>query len=228
MLVAVLAGALLAAGRREPLGGRPASGRPSRSARVRARGGAADRRRRARALIAAWPTWIDLSGSLKVANEIASTTNSGNLHSPLRAEQVLGVWLNGSYKLAPAGSALALTHALIALTLVAAVLGAVHVLRIRAYALAGWIALMLLAWLAIERWVTTWGSAKTLMLTSPVVVLLAWGGVGALRSCPAARSRLRARRCSRSRCSAACSPPTSCSTAPPTSRPPPATKSSPR
>jgi hypothetical protein len=134
------------------------------------------------ALIAAWPTWSDLSGSLKVANEIASTTNSGNLASPLRAEQVLGVWLNGSYKLAPAGSALTLTHLLIGLTLIAAALGAVNLLRLRAYALAAWIALMLLAWLAISHWVTTWGSAKTLMLTSPVVVLLAWGGVGALRS----------------------------------------------
>ena len=47
---------------------------------------------------------------------------------------------NGSYKLAPAGNALALTHVLIAVTLIAAVLGAVNLLRIRAYALAGWIA----------------------------------------------------------------------------------------
>jgi hypothetical protein len=136
------------------------------------------------ALIAAWPTWSDLSGSLKVANEIASTTNSGNLASPLHAEQVLGVWLNGSYKLAPSGGALTLTHVLVAVTLIAAVLGAVNLLRLRACALAGWIALMLLAWLAISHWVSTWGSAKTLMLTSPVVVLLAWGGVGALRAVP--------------------------------------------
>jgi|HubBroStandDraft_2_1064218.scaffolds.fasta_scaffold00459_8 hypothetical protein len=134
------------------------------------------------ALIAAWPTWSDLSGSLNVASEIASTTNSGNLHNPLRAEQVLGVWLNGSYKLAPIGSALVFTHILIPITLLAAALGAIHVLRIRAYALASWIVLMLLAWIAITHWVSTWGSAKTLMLTSPVVVLLAWGGVGALRS----------------------------------------------
>jgi hypothetical protein len=136
------------------------------------------------ALIAAWPTWSDLSGSLAVANEIASTTNAGNLHGALRAEQVLGVWLNGSYKLAPSGGALALTHVLILVTLLAAALGAVNLLRIRAYALAGWIALILLAWLAVSHWVTTWGGAKTLMLTSPVVVLLAWGGVGALRSLP--------------------------------------------
>jgi hypothetical protein len=137
------------------------------------------------ALIAAWPTWADLSGSVKVAQNIASTSNSGNLHSPLHAVQVLGVWLGGSYKLQPNGSALALTHVLIVLTLIAAVIGAVHVLRIRAYVLASWMALMLLAWLAIDHWVTAWGSAKTLMLTSPVVVLLAWSGVGALRTLPA-------------------------------------------
>jgi hypothetical protein len=136
------------------------------------------------ALTAAWPTWSDLTGSLKVANEIASTTNSGNLHSPLRAEQVLGVWLNGSYKLAPIASALTLTHVLIVITLLAAVCGAVHVLRIREYALAAWIALTLLTWVTISHWVTTWGSAKALMLTSPVVILLAWGGVAALRSLP--------------------------------------------
>jgi hypothetical protein len=144
------------------------------------------------ALIAAWPTWVDLSGSLQVAQNIASTSNSGNLHSPLRAVQVLGVWLGGSYKLQPTGSALALTHVLIVLTLVAAVIGAVHVLRIRAYALAGWIALMLLAWLAIDHWVTAWGSAKTLMLTSPVIVLLAWGAVAALRTLPRRASSLAA------------------------------------
>jgi hypothetical protein len=136
------------------------------------------------ALIAAWPTWSDLTGSLKVANEIASTTNSGNLHSPLRTEQVLGVWLNGSYKLAPLASALTLTHVLIVITLLAAACGAVQVLRIREYALAAWIALMLLTWITISHWVTAWGSAKALMLTSPVVILLAWGGVAALRSLP--------------------------------------------
>jgi hypothetical protein len=136
------------------------------------------------ALIAAWPTWSDLSGSLQVANEIASTSNSGNLHGALRAEQVLGVWLNGSYKLEPTGGAHVLTHVLMLVALLAAALGAVNLLRTRAYALASWIALILLAWLAVSHWVTTWGGAKTLMLTSPVVVLLAWGGVGALRSLP--------------------------------------------
>jgi hypothetical protein len=133
-------------------------------------------------VVAAWPTWTHLSGSLTVAQNIASTSNAGNLHTPLRAMQVFGVWLRGSYKLSPAGAALSVTQALIAVMLLAALLGAARTLRIRAYALAGWLACMLLAWLAVSESVTTWAGAKTLMLTSPVVVLLAWGGVAALRA----------------------------------------------
>ncbi|HEX3519565.1 MAG TPA: hypothetical protein VHT29_11085 [Solirubrobacteraceae bacterium] len=138
-------------------------------------------------LIAAWPIWHELAGSLKVAQEIATTGKTGNLSKPLRAIQVAGVWLGGSYKLAPRGSALDATYALIALTLLAALLGAWQLLRRRLYALAGWVALMLLAWLVVSRSTSTWASAKTLMLTSPVVVLLAWGGVATLRDLPVPR-----------------------------------------
>jgi hypothetical protein len=131
-------------------------------------------------LIAAWPTWAELSAALHVAQEIASTSNSGNLHAPLRAIQLFGVWLNGSYKLAPTGAPLLTTYVLIALAFVSALLGAVHLLRIRAHALFGWLALTLLASLVVSESVTTWADAKTLVLSSPLVMLLAWGGVGAL------------------------------------------------
>jgi hypothetical protein len=131
-------------------------------------------------VVAAWPTWVDLSGSLHVAETIASTSNSGNLSSPLRVVQVFGVWLRGSYKLSPAGAPLAATNVLIALVLVSALLGVVHLLRSCAYALAGWIALTLLASLAVGESVSAWADAKTLVLSSPLVVLLAWGGVAAL------------------------------------------------
>jgi len=136
-------------------------------------------------LVAAWPTWRNLKAALHVAQVIASTSNPGNLHTPLRPIQVLGVWLNGSYKLTPTGTALVATHVLAALALAAAVLGGAYLVRIRAYALAGWLALMLLASLVVSKSVTTWGEAKTLVLTSPVAVLLAWAGVAALRSLPA-------------------------------------------
>jgi len=139
-------------------------------------------------LLAALPTWVDLSGSLQVAGNIASTGNPGNLRAPLRAIQVFGVWLGGSYKLEPGGASLQITHVLIVLTFLAALLGAVQLLRARAFALGGWIALILLAWLVVSQAVTTWASAKTLMLTSPVVVLLAWGGVAFLRELPPRRA----------------------------------------
>jgi len=138
-------------------------------------------------VVCAWPTWSDLSGSLQVARSIASTANPGNLHVPLRSIQVFGTWLRGSYKQLPAGGNLTATEVLIAITLAAAVLGAVHILRRRLYALAGWLAATLMVWLAFTVFATTWVNAKALMLTSPVVVLLAWAGVAALRA-----SRLRA------------------------------------
>ncbi|HLH14292.1 MAG TPA: hypothetical protein VKV16_05845, partial [Solirubrobacteraceae bacterium] len=131
-------------------------------------------------LLAALPTWRELPGALRVAAAIAGTGNAGNLHTPLRVSQVLGIWLDGSYKLAPAGAALAATHVLLALALAAVVLGVWRLLSIRAHALAAWLALTLLASLAISRTVTTWADAKTLVLSSPLVVLLAWAGVAAL------------------------------------------------
>jgi hypothetical protein len=45
---------------------------------------------------------------------------------------------------------------------------------------------MLAASLAVSQSVTTWGDAKTLVLTSPIVVMLAWGGVAALIARPRA------------------------------------------
>jgi hypothetical protein len=133
-------------------------------------------------LVAAWPTWAHVTGSINIAQDIAQTSNPGNLHSPLRAIQVFGTWLGGSYKLNPPAAALAATRVLIAVAFVAAVVGAARLIRARAFGLAGWFALMLLAWLVVSQCVATWAGAKTLVLTSPAVVLLAWGGLGATRS----------------------------------------------
>ena len=130
--------------------------------------------------ISALPTWIDLSGSLQVARNIATTTHAGNLRAPLHATQLFGAWLWSSYKLQPRGRALELTDVLIVVALIAAVLGALHLLRIRAYALASWLALILAVWLGANAYSTSWVNAKTLMLTSPLVVLVAWGGVAAV------------------------------------------------
>ncbi|HWH12973.1 MAG TPA: hypothetical protein VG165_17765 [Solirubrobacteraceae bacterium] len=138
-------------------------------------------------VVCAWPTWYGLSGSLKVAESIAGTTNPGNLVRPLRVAQIAGSWLSRNYTSRPDGGNLDLTSILIAVTIAAAVVGAIHVVRIRAHALAAWCGLMLATWLALTAYGATWTDAKILMLTSPVVVLLAWGAVAATRS---SRSRL--------------------------------------
>ena len=142
------------------------------------------------ALVCAWPTWIDVSGSLQVTNAIASTANPGNLSTRLRTVQLFATWLAPSFRVAPTSSSAALTDGLVALCLAAGVLGCVHILRARQYTLAGWLGLMFAVWLATSAYSTTWVDAKTLMLTSPAAVLLAWGGVAALRDWPP-RSLLR-------------------------------------
>jgi hypothetical protein len=131
-------------------------------------------------LVAAWPTWLHLSNSLQIAENIASTGNPGNLQTPLKWTQAFGVWLQDSYRDVPVGAERLLTYALVAVALAACVLGALQLLRRRRYTLAAWLAGMLLVWLVLSAAATTWVDAKALVLTSPLVVLLAWGGLAAL------------------------------------------------
>jgi hypothetical protein len=145
-------------------------------------------------LLAALPTWLHVSQSLHVAQSIASTSNPGNLHEPLHWTQAFGVWLRGSYKQQPTGAAGAATYALVGLTLAAGLLGVLALLRLRRFALAGWIALTVLVWVVLSRTATTWVNAKALVLSSPVLVLLAWAGVGALLRPPPGAAVARARR----------------------------------
>jgi hypothetical protein len=133
-------------------------------------------------LVAAWPTWAHLAGSLHVAQAIASTSNPGNIHTPLRASQLLGVWLGDSYLQLPTGVELTFTTVLIVLVCVLALVGVGILGRSGRYALTGWFATMILLWLVLDTFATTWANAKTLMLTSPVVVLMAWAGIAAIRA----------------------------------------------
>jgi hypothetical protein len=132
-------------------------------------------------VVCAWPTWSDVAGSLDVAQAIASTSNPGNLKVPLRTEQIVGPWLVDSYRHRPdRGFERDLTYALIAITVLAAVWGAVVLIRRRSYALAAWVAGMLVVWIALTAYGTTWVDAKVLVITSPVIMLLAWAGVAGL------------------------------------------------
>ena len=138
-------------------------------------------------LIAAWPTWRHIGASLNVAQAISSTSNAGNLHAPLKWTQAFGTWLRGSYKQSPSGVWLVLTDIVIVAALVACALGAAQLLLRRRFALVGWIATTLAVWVVLEHAATTWVDAKVLVLSSPVVVLLAWAGAGALLGARPAR-----------------------------------------
>ncbi|HWH11068.1 MAG TPA: hypothetical protein VG165_08065 [Solirubrobacteraceae bacterium] len=132
-------------------------------------------------IVCAFPTISDLSGSLSVATGIAATANPGNLKVPLRTEQIVGPWLVDSYRHRPdRGFARDLTYALIALTLAAAAAGVAELIRRRSYALGGWLGGMLVVWGGLTAYGTTWVDAKVLMITSPVIMLLAWAGVAGL------------------------------------------------
>ncbi len=139
-------------------------------------------------LLCAWPTWARLPSSLEAAQAIASTANPGNLHRPLRVVQALGTWLGGNYIVEPSGAALVLTYAFIALALVLLAIG-VWRLASRERVLLAWILAMVVVWLALTESASTWADAKALMLTSPVILLLSWAGVAAMR---ASRARVAA------------------------------------
>jgi hypothetical protein len=130
-------------------------------------------------VVFAWPTWRHVSGAVAVTQAVVTSADRGNLVSPLRAVQVFGAWLVGSYQSEPTGLGLILTDALIGVTAVAAVVGAVHLLRTRRFALTAWLAAMAILGLVVTRLGGTWSDAKTLVLSSSVFVLLAWGGVAA-------------------------------------------------
>jgi len=136
-------------------------------------------------VVGALGTWVGVAGSLRVAQAIAATSSRGNLAAPLAPAQVAGTWLSSSYRFAPKSGALTLSSALIAITLLSALVGLGRLLASRQRALAGWIVLTLASAVALTVYGGVWTDAKLLVLASPLVLLLAWAGVAVLR-----RSRL--------------------------------------
>lgn len=133
-------------------------------------------------VVSALDTLAQLQGSLEVAHGIATTGSTGNLTGSLEPAQVFGTWLAGSYQKVPTGVPLVFTYAVAAVTLVAAVFGSIQIVSSGERALAGWIALTVAAGIALSVYATAWVSAKAIMLTSPVVLLLAWAGIAGLRA----------------------------------------------
>jgi hypothetical protein len=136
-------------------------------------------------VLLAIPTFGPLSESVTLA-ESFSTSNAaavadpGNLLRPLLEQQMFGVWLAGTHRVDPAGN-LAETYFLIGVAAVAALLGAVFVVRRRLWSVAAFVVVMGVVWVALTRRGTAWTDAKLLVITSPVLVLLSAIGVESLR-----------------------------------------------
>lgn len=136
-------------------------------------------------VLLALPTFGPLSDSLRLT-ESFSTSNPGavadpgNLLRPLKKEQMLGVWLTGAHRVDPVAW-FQETYVLIGVAALAALLGLLWVVRRRLWALVAWVAASAVVWALLTRRGATWTDAKLLVITSPVVVLLAVIGVESLR-----------------------------------------------
>ncbi len=132
------------------------------------------------------PTVGPLSKTLKLAEGVSSSdaaavSDPGNLVRPLKFIQALGVWLGESHRVDP--RYLNQTYLLMGVMLVSIALGLIWLLRRRAWALLGFVAISMIVWVFLHRHATTWTDAKLLVLLSPVLVLLAMlGAFGMMRT----------------------------------------------
>ena len=126
-----------------------------------------------------------LSAYAKATGSIVTAqAEFGNLVGPLNRLQALGVWLVGDYRVQPQGSALTLTHALVAVAALAAAVGLVWLVR---NARRGWAVLLYVGVsLSVCAYVvyrgSPWADGKALMIVSPAVALTAGLGAAALYS----------------------------------------------
>ncbi len=134
--------------------------------------------------IAALPTILDLAASAAIAKSLSqgnalAVADPGNLLQPLHVLQSIGVWLHGDHRLDPPTLSDE-TYALIGIALAAIVLGIMGLVRGRAWMLLALLAGTALIWWMLTRRGTIWTDAKLLVLVSPLIVLLAFAGAGAL------------------------------------------------
>ncbi|HLI59515.1 MAG TPA: hypothetical protein VKV21_07590 [Solirubrobacteraceae bacterium] len=119
------------------------------------------------------------AGSLSGSNK-AAANDPGNLLRPLRFVQVFGVWLGPDHRL-PAQYAYQ-TYLLIGVVIVAFAAGIWLLILKRTWSVLAWLLASLLVWWLLFERGTEWTDAKVMMLTSPVIVLVAMvGALGGLR-----------------------------------------------
>ncbi len=138
--------------------------------------------------VLALPVVGPLSSSLNLAKNVTNANSAavhdpGNLLRPLKFLQVFGVWLGESHRVEP--RYLNQTYLLLGMMVICVALGVAWLLNRRAWAVLGFVALSLAAYLILHPRATEWTSAKLLVILSPVVVLVGLlGAFGVMRRRP--------------------------------------------
>jgi hypothetical protein len=128
------------------------------------------------AALLSFQSLLELTRYVEVTGTVVTTqAEFGNLIGPLDWLQMFGVWLTGDYRRPP--TARGLTDVLIAVTAIAAVLGAVWAVRRRAWPQVLFVGVSVFAWWYVTERGSPWADAKALMIVSPAIVFCA--GLGA-------------------------------------------------
>jgi hypothetical protein len=112
-------------------------------------------------------------------NSAVAVADPGNLLRPLVPEQITGVWLTGTHRLDPVRW-FQETYMLIGVVALAGLLGLGLIARRRLYALGSFVLISAFVLWVLTLKGTAWTDAKLLMITSPVVILLAFLGANSL------------------------------------------------
>jgi hypothetical protein len=136
-------------------------------------------------MVLALPTLLSLSSSVEITSTLSASNpvaaaDPGNLLQPLKAAQMLGIWLTGSHRTDPPANWSTETWVLIGVAGIAALLGLAFLIRNRRWALLAFVGGCAVVWVVLTAYGKTWADAKLLVITSPVVVLVAVIGAGGL------------------------------------------------
>lgn len=131
------------------------------------------------AVLAALPTAANFRNSLNMAESLSGSNaplanDHGNLERALRFVQAFGVWLGLDHRTDP--KYLFQTYLLIGIVIAATVIGAIWLIRRRAWPLVAFAALEFAVYGALVIRGTEWTDAKILMMLSPAVLFLAMTG----------------------------------------------------
>jgi hypothetical protein len=128
--------------------------------------------------LASFKTAFGMGDAFDQGNAVA-VSDPGNLLRPLLNEQVAGIWLHGTHRLDP-GRFFQETYILIGVVIVAALLGVGLIVRRRLVEIGAFLLSCLIVWWVLTRKGTVWTDAKLLVISSPVVMLLAFLGIANL------------------------------------------------